>query len=928
MTQGSGDVGSSGGADRDEPSDSRQRTHDMHKNNCERGGRYDDRDPGRDRYNDRDRGYDNRDRGRDRYDDRDRGYDRDRDMNRGYNRGEFDNNRSSRDQSRHGRGLGFDDNRSRGRDDREWDRDRGNNGGGIMGRGRGRSSTEMNFVRSERDRDDFGRDNNINNMDRGMDSSSLSSGMGRGRGRGRGGSINQPAWMTSGSSGPVGIQGDSSSSKNAETDENLEKLLAQAKQLQQEQTKRDDNQRRSGSSANNSSSQRGNNTSNNSSRNDNNKQTKCSSTRDDEAKLAELQKQRQLEAEEAAKKAEEERKRIEREREEEEQRQLRALVGDISDDDENMKDGNSKKRKDDENDGEEDLFEFETEEEREERLANKRREERKKKMRKLEESAPKTVVKKDEDDMKVDQPRNVSGVIQSQLNAADDLTNTGATNMEVEESNQVKEEGDNGSGTDSFDIFGTDNAIPETQTSKNAIKNKSAHSNAQECDDAEGYYKSNIGEIITLPKERRADMYDDEDDAEDRTSQFRVLGIIGKGVFSSVIKCVEETNTGNTNTNNEAGGRVIAMKIIRNNEIMARAAAKEMRVLRMLCHQKPRTSKKKHKKDKEGVVDNEVDDEDDEEERVRRERENHNIVRLLDVDPTMSSSSSKDTHHYAAPPPEFRRHCIFLFEFLPFNLREVLSKFGKNVGINLTAVRSYGRQLLCALAHLERHRVVHADLKPDNILVSANFSTVKLADFGSAFFETDHDNDPTPYLVSRFYRPPEVILGLEYNRMVDLWSLSVTLAELFTGTVLFPGKSNNDMLVRFMDAMGPFSHKMVKRHALSYTKMGLQPHFEVGTGGTYQLRKQDVDRVTGQPVCRLETVLTAKPESRLASVLLKASKGVGAPGERVELLKFADFLNRCLALDPAKRLSVRDALKHDHQQRTKKKVANIPTEIK
>jgi len=41
-----------------------------------------------------------------------------------------------------------------------------------------------------------------------------------------------------------------------------------------------------------------------------------------------------------------------------------------------------------------------------------------------------------------------------------------------------------------------------------------------------------------------------------------------------------------------------------------------------------------------------------------------------------------------------------------------------------------------------------ADIKPDNILVSANFSTVKLADFGSAFFETDYDNDPTPYLVS------------------------------------------------------------------------------------------------------------------------------------------------------------------------------------
>jgi len=198
-------------------------------------------------------------------------------------------------------------------------------------------------------------------------------------------------------------------------------------------------------------------------------------------------------------------------------------------------------------------------------------------------------------------------------------------------------------------------------------------------------------------------------------------------------------------------------------------------------------------------------------------------------------------------------------------------------------------------------------------------STVKLADFGSAFFETDHDNDPTPYLVSRFYRPPEVILGLEYDRMVDLWSLCVTLAELFTGSVLFPGKSNNDMLVRFMDAMGPLSHKMAKRHALSYTRMGLQPHFEVGIqGGTYQFRKQEVDRVTGQPVCRLVNVLSAKADARLPQVLLRASKGGGA-SERVDVMKFADMLNRCLALDPARRLSVRNAIKHDFFMKKKKR---------
>ena len=127
------------------------------------------------------------------------------------------------------------------------------------------------------------------------------------------------------------------------------------------------------------------------------------------------------------------------------------------------------------------------------------------------------------------------------------------------------------------------------------------------------------------------------------------------------------------------------------------------------------------------------------------------------------------------------------------------------------------------------------------------------------------------------------------------------------------------MLVRFMDAQGPLSHKMAKRHSLSYTRMGLQPHFEVGkTGGTYQLRKQDVDRVTGQPVCRLVNVLSAKADARLAQVLLRASKGGGASPERVDVLKFADLLSRCLALDPARRLSVRDALRHEFFKKKKK----------
>ena len=69
--------------------------------------------------------------------------------------------------------------------------------------------------------------------------------------------------------------------------------------------------------------------------------------------------------------------------------------------------------------------------------------------------------------------------------------------------------------------------------------------------------------------------------------------------------------------------------------------------------------------------------------------------------------------------------------------------------------------MLWALYHLANCGVLHSDIKPDNILVSEDRTSVKLCDFGSAMFQGE--NEVTPYLVSRYYRSPEVILGLKYG---------------------------------------------------------------------------------------------------------------------------------------------------------------------
>ncbi|KAI4373293.1 hypothetical protein MLD38_011430 [Melastoma candidum] len=190
--------------------------------------------------------------------------------------------------------------------------------------------------------------------------------------------------------------------------------------------------------------------------------------------------------------------------------------------------------------------------------------------------------------------------------------------------------------------------------------------------------------------------------------------------------------------------------------------------------------------------------------------------------------------------PEDKRHCVRL-----------LSSF------KLTAVRAYAKQLFIALKHLRNCGVLHCDIKPDNMLVNEAKNVLKLCDFGNAMYAGK--NEITPYLVSRFYRAPEIILGLPYDHPVDIWSVGCCLYELYTGKVLFPGSTNNDMLRLHMELKGPFPKKMLRKGAFT------DQHFDQDLNF---LSTQE-DPVTKKTIKR--TILNIKPKD--IGSIIKGSSG-------------------------------------------------------
>lgn len=204
-------------------------------------------------------------------------------------------------------------------------------------------------------------------------------------------------------------------------------------------------------------------------------------------------------------------------------------------------------------------------------------------------------------------------------------------------------------------------------------------------------------------------------------------------------------------------------------------------------------------------------------------------------------------------------------------------------GFSLKLIRRFAKQLLSSLILLKSHNVIHCDLKPENVLLAhPSRSEIKVIDFGSSCLENEK---VYTYIQSRFYRSPEVILGMTYGMPIDIWSLGCILAELLTGCPIFPGENEQEQLACIMEVFGPPEKHLIEkstRKKLFFDSLG-KPRITVSSKGKRR-----------------------RPSSKTLQQALKCEDEA-----------FLDFISRCLRWDPDRRLKPDEATHHEFITRTR-----------
>lgn len=223
----------------------------------------------------------------------------------------------------------------------------------------------------------------------------------------------------------------------------------------------------------------------------------------------------------------------------------------------------------------------------------------------------------------------------------------------------------------------------------------------------------------------------------EQNRKYLVLDILGQGTFGQVVKC-----------QNLLTKEILAVKVIKSRSEYLNQSITEAKILELL-----------NKK----------------------------------IDPN-------NEHHFLRMHDSFvhKSHLCLVFELLSNNLYELL-KQNQYHGLSIQLIKIFTKQMLDSLCVLKDSKLIHCDLKPENVLLcSPDKPDIKVIDFGSSCEET---RTVYTYIQSRFYRAPEIILGIPYSTSIDMWSLGCIVAELFLGIPIFPGSSEFNQITRIVETL-------------------------------------------------------------------------------------------------------------------------------
>ncbi|KAJ1931483.1 negative regulator of the PHO system, partial [Linderina pennispora] len=168
---------------------------------------------------------------------------------------------------------------------------------------------------------------------------------------------------------------------------------------------------------------------------------------------------------------------------------------------------------------------------------------------------------------------------------------------------------------------------------------------------------------------------------------------------------------------------------------------------------------------------------------LMKELDHENVLKLLDVVHTETK-------------------LMLVFEMMDKDLKRYMDANGTHSALPAATIKWFMYQMLSGIKYCHEMRVLHRDLKPQNLLINSR-NQLKLADFGLARAVGIPVNTFSNEVVTLWYRAPDVLLGSRnYSNTIDIWSAGCIMAEMYTGRPLFAGSNNDDQLLKIFRIMG------------------------------------------------------------------------------------------------------------------------------